>query len=212
MVLRSLNLQRLDRMSALTLRPLTERAQWRLVAYSEIVHFELMPSAPTPAPAPACIHTAHGMIETPVFMPVGTQATVKGVMQRDHRRRAGRQHHPGQHLSLVPAPRPRADPQAGRTAPLHVLAARDPHRLGRFPGLQPERPAQDLRRRRAVPLAPGWRRAPVHARIHRRCPARARQRHHDAARRVPGISRQPRSGESSHAPHGALGAFRLPAL
>ncbi len=29
------------------------------------------------------IHTAHGVIETPVFMPVGTQATVKGVMQRD---------------------------------------------------------------------------------------------------------------------------------
>ena len=29
------------------------------------------------------IHTAHGTIETPVFMPVGTQATVKGVLQRD---------------------------------------------------------------------------------------------------------------------------------
>ncbi len=29
------------------------------------------------------LHTAHGVIETPVFMPVGTQATVKGVTQRD---------------------------------------------------------------------------------------------------------------------------------
>jgi queuine tRNA-ribosyltransferase len=29
------------------------------------------------------LHTAHGTIETPVFMPVGTQATVKGVPQRD---------------------------------------------------------------------------------------------------------------------------------
>lgn len=29
------------------------------------------------------IHTPHGIIETPVFMPVGTQATVKGVPQRD---------------------------------------------------------------------------------------------------------------------------------
>lgn len=29
------------------------------------------------------IHTGHGTIETPVFMPVGTQATVKGVMPRD---------------------------------------------------------------------------------------------------------------------------------
>ena len=29
------------------------------------------------------LHTAHGTIETPVFMPVGTQATVKGVPHRD---------------------------------------------------------------------------------------------------------------------------------
>jgi len=29
------------------------------------------------------LHTAHGSIETPVFMPVGTQATVKGLTQRD---------------------------------------------------------------------------------------------------------------------------------
>jgi queuine tRNA-ribosyltransferase len=29
------------------------------------------------------LHTAHGVIETPVFMPVGTQATVKGLSARD---------------------------------------------------------------------------------------------------------------------------------
>jgi len=29
------------------------------------------------------LHTPHGTIETPVFMPVGTQATVKGLTQRD---------------------------------------------------------------------------------------------------------------------------------
>ncbi len=29
------------------------------------------------------LHTAHGAIETPVFMPVGTQGTVKGLTQRD---------------------------------------------------------------------------------------------------------------------------------
>src|SRR2546425_1181536 len=28
------------------------------------------------------LHTAHGVIETPVFMPVGTQATVKGLTPR----------------------------------------------------------------------------------------------------------------------------------
>ena len=29
------------------------------------------------------LHTAHGVVETPIFMPVGTQATVKGLTQRD---------------------------------------------------------------------------------------------------------------------------------
>src|SRR5262245_3606203 len=28
-----------------------------------------------------CLKTSHGLVETPVFMPVGTQATVKGVPQ-----------------------------------------------------------------------------------------------------------------------------------
>src|SRR5438477_4136353 len=32
-----------------------------------------------------CIHTAHGTIDTPVFMPVGTQATVKAVSPDDLR-------------------------------------------------------------------------------------------------------------------------------
>ena len=28
------------------------------------------------------LHTAHGIVETPVFMPVGTQGSVKGLTQR----------------------------------------------------------------------------------------------------------------------------------
>ena len=28
------------------------------------------------------LHTAHGVIQTPIFMPVGTAGTVKGVQQR----------------------------------------------------------------------------------------------------------------------------------
>ena len=43
---------------------------------------KLSPNARTRAPA-RDLHTAHGNIETPVFMPVGTQATVKGLTQRD---------------------------------------------------------------------------------------------------------------------------------
>src|SRR3984893_7863059 len=52
-------------------------------AYSEIVRFELEAECPDTGARAGRIHTAHGIIETPVFMPVGTQATVKGVMQRD---------------------------------------------------------------------------------------------------------------------------------
>jgi queuine tRNA-ribosyltransferase len=47
------------------------------------VHFELIAECPSTGARAGRIHTAHGIIETPVFMPVGTQATVKGVMQRD---------------------------------------------------------------------------------------------------------------------------------
>jgi queuine tRNA-ribosyltransferase len=52
-------------------------------AYIEIVQFELIAECPDTGARAGLIHTAHGSIETPVFMPVGTQATVKGVMQRD---------------------------------------------------------------------------------------------------------------------------------
>jgi queuine tRNA-ribosyltransferase len=47
------------------------------------VHFELQAECPVTRARAGLIHTAHGAIETPVFMPVGTQATVKGVTQRD---------------------------------------------------------------------------------------------------------------------------------
>ncbi|MDR0687957.1 MAG: tRNA guanosine(34) transglycosylase Tgt [Prevotellaceae bacterium] len=36
-----------------------------------------------------CLHTAHGDVHTPIFMPVGTAATVKGVFHRDLEREAG---------------------------------------------------------------------------------------------------------------------------
>jgi queuine tRNA-ribosyltransferase len=47
------------------------------------VRFELLAECPSTGARAGLLHTAHGAIETPVFMPVGTQATVKGVMQRD---------------------------------------------------------------------------------------------------------------------------------
>jgi queuine tRNA-ribosyltransferase len=47
------------------------------------VHFELQATCPTTGARAGLLHTAHGTVETPVFMPVGTQATIKGVLPRD---------------------------------------------------------------------------------------------------------------------------------
>lgn len=47
------------------------------------IHFELEAVCPETGARAGRLHTSHGMVETPVFMPVGTQATVKGVLQRD---------------------------------------------------------------------------------------------------------------------------------
>lgn len=45
--------------------------------------FEIVAECSTTRARAGLLHTAHGTIETPVFMPVGTQATVKGLTQAD---------------------------------------------------------------------------------------------------------------------------------
>ena len=45
--------------------------------------FERIASDPNSKARAGSITTDHGVIETPIFMPVGTAATVKGVHQRD---------------------------------------------------------------------------------------------------------------------------------
>jgi queuine tRNA-ribosyltransferase len=47
------------------------------------LRFEIQARCPVTGARAGLLHTAHGTIETPVFMPVGTQATVKGLTQRD---------------------------------------------------------------------------------------------------------------------------------
>ncbi len=47
------------------------------------VTFEIVAECATTGARAGILHTPHGDIETPVFMPVGTQATVKGVPQRE---------------------------------------------------------------------------------------------------------------------------------
>lgn len=47
------------------------------------ITFELLAECPVTHARAGILHTEHGDIATPVFMPVGTQATVKGLSQRD---------------------------------------------------------------------------------------------------------------------------------
>jgi queuine tRNA-ribosyltransferase len=47
------------------------------------IHFEVQAQCPETGARAGLLHTPHGTVETPVFMPVGTQATLKGVMPRD---------------------------------------------------------------------------------------------------------------------------------
>lgn len=44
------------------------------------IPFDLLATDPDSSARRGRLHTAHGVIETPVFMPVGTQGTVKGMM------------------------------------------------------------------------------------------------------------------------------------
>jgi queuine tRNA-ribosyltransferase len=48
-----------------------------------VFHFTLQATCPTTGARAGILHTAHGDVETPVFMPVGTQAAVKGILPRD---------------------------------------------------------------------------------------------------------------------------------
>jgi queuine tRNA-ribosyltransferase len=47
------------------------------------VRFEIVAECPKTGARAGVLHTPHGDVETPVFMPVGTQATVKGVTPKD---------------------------------------------------------------------------------------------------------------------------------
>ena len=72
-------------------------------------------------------------IRTPAFMPVGTAAHRQGHVSRTGEG-ARRRHRARQHLSSDDPARCRAGRRARRPAPLHELAAPDPHRFGRLPG------------------------------------------------------------------------------
>ncbi len=109
------------------------------------VTFELIAECPVTRARAGILHTEHGDIPTPVFMPVGTQATVKGLNQRDLWDELQARIILGNTYHLFLRPGHELIRQLGGTPPLYVLARRDPDRLRRLSGLQPLRTAQDHR-------------------------------------------------------------------
>ena len=139
---------------------------------------------PTAARGAACMTTAHGDVETPAFMPVGTQGAVKGVTHRDLEQ-LGAEILLEQHLSSLSAARRRPDRAARRPARVHRLDAADPDRQRRLSGVQPGRAAHDRRGGRALSIASRRLGASADAGEGGRHPGAARIRHRDGARRVP---------------------------
>jgi len=52
-------------------------------AQPTILRFEIQAVCPVTGARAGLLHTPHGVVETPVFMPVGTQATVKGLRSEE---------------------------------------------------------------------------------------------------------------------------------
>lgn len=56
---------------------------WCPGIFQQLMHFNLQASDPDSKARAGILYTDHGEIPTPIFMPVGTQASVKGVHQRE---------------------------------------------------------------------------------------------------------------------------------
>ena len=96
--------------------------------------FELIAQDEQTGARAGVFHTPHGAIETPVFMPVGTQATVKTLDQEDLVE-AQTQIILGNAYHLYLRPGHRLIDQAGGLRCLHELAGSHPYRQRRLPGL-----------------------------------------------------------------------------
>ena len=151
--------------------------------------------------------TAHGDIETPAFMPVGTQGAVKAITHRDLES-LGAEVVLGNTYHLYLRPGGRAHRAARRPAPVHRLAAADPDRQRRLSGLQPVVAAHDHRRGRALPIASRRLGSSADAGEGGRHPGASRIGHRDGARRVRGAPLRHSRGRRRDAADARLGAPR----
>ncbi len=173
------------------------------------ITFELLAECPETRARAGILHTDHGDIPTPVFMPVGTQATVKGLTQRDLWEDLKAPIILGNTYHLFLRPGHELIRQLGG---LHKFMSWPGAILTDSGGFQVFS-LSDLRKitEDGVTFQSHLNgdTHQVHPRLHRRCPARPRQRHHDGARRVPALSRQPRIRPRLHGTHRPLGRTRL---
>ena len=96
-------------------------------------------------------------------MPVGTRGAVKAMTTRDLEDVGRRRSSSATPITCTCGPGDELDRAARRAAPVHRLAAPDPHRQRRLPGVQPGGPAHDHRGGRRVPVAPRRQPPPAHA-------------------------------------------------
>ena len=164
---------------------------------------------PTAWPARGVMTTPHGDVETPAFMPVGTQGAVKAVTRARPRRDRRRGSSSATPITCICGP---GDELIARRGGLHRFIGwtrADPHRQRRLPGVQPGGAPHGRRAGRAFPVAPRRQRAPADARAGGRHPGAARVRHRDGARRVSAASRRRRDAcATSRRADAALGAAR----
>ena len=100
-----------------------------------VITYELQKECPHTGARAGLLHTPHGTFKTPMFMPVGTQATVK-TMSPEELKEMGAQDYFEQYLSLVLASRSGPCRRGGRFTSLYELGWRYPDRQWRVPGIQ----------------------------------------------------------------------------
>ena len=109
-----------------------------------LARFELLSEDTATRARRGRLHLPHGVVETPIFMPVGTAATVKGLGPDDLEAVSARIIL-GNTYHLMLRPGSESGEGAGGAPQVHVLAAAAAHRLRGLPGLQPRGASADHR-------------------------------------------------------------------
>ena len=153
----------------------------------------------------AVLHTGHGPVETPVFMPVGTQGTVKAILHRDLKE-MGVQMVLANAYHLYLRPGDALDQGYGRHPEVCRVGRGGVDGQRRLPDLQSRRAAQDRGRGGDLPVAHRRLEAFSDAREDSGGAGAHRRRRLHVPRRVRGLSVFPRVHERLGRAYDAVGA------